>query len=75
MLFCTKYNRLNTSECFYDNHFFFPFAPTSGQVSKHGVIHLVRTQNIRKTSISYPLIRRATYAYRGKEGGNFCVRT
>ena len=29
------------------------------------IIHLLRTQKFPKTKISYPLIRRRTYAYQG----------
>ena len=36
-----------------------------------GIIHLVRTQNIRKTNMSYPLKRTRTYAYQGIKNVNF----
>ena len=41
------------------------------------IIHLVRTQIFRKTNISYPLICKRTFTYKGQNVsffGKFCVR-
>ena len=36
-----------------------------------GIIHLVRTQNFSKTTISHPLIRTLTFAYQGVRNVSF----